>query len=517
MIAVAGLLLACLLPAQVPPPNAAAMVSEALHAKYRSALDGETRQLEAIAKKLAAEDKNAPVSEIRKLIPPAPSTDGLIRFDPLAEVVVGKVKGFASVPDGSGRSWRGEVDATRKQTAKDLFELAKRAATSNPRHYALAEACLRDVIARDPNHPEARRLLGFVPYEEGWATPFAIGRIKAGMTSHPVFGWVNAAWVPHLEKGELPARGELSGKETWLPSEQADAQRREFSQGWEISTEHFKIKTNVPLSEAITFGKSLETLHEVFESLFADVIGENSSLARRFKNPSTVGEIAAEPHFVSYFATRDEYIAHVRPLQGDGVEESLGIYLRAQKGRGRRGHAYFFRDLNGQLDVTATLHHEVSHQLLFESGVAGPNDYLKNVGNYWVFEGLGTFFETLNLSKPDHVEIGGLVGPRLAEARKNFREVGSLVPLAAFIRFDRDHFDGGDIFKNYQQANALATFLICAHDGAYREGFLDYVRDACKGALKRTTGKSLEDRVDRSSAELERELIDYLRETGQSK
>ena len=113
--------------------------------------------------------------------------------------------------------------------------------------------------------------------------------------------------------------------------------------------------------------------------------------------------------------------------------------------------------------------------------------------------------------------MGGLVGPRLAEARKSFEKEGALVPLAAFIRFDQDHFNRGDIFKNYQQANALATFLMSARDGTYREGFLDYVRDACKGALKRTSGKSLEDRVDRSASELEKELFAYLRSAKSAK
>ncbi len=510
MIPVAGLILACLFPTQVPNPNAAAKVSEALHAEHRSLLEHESGKLDAIVRKLRAEGRKETEAEVRKWIPVAPSPDGATRFVPLAEIVAGNAKGLASVPSGRETPWRGEVYAIRAQSSKDLFELAKRAASSNPKHYALADVCLRDVLARTPDHPEARRLLGFVPYQGGWATPFAIGRIKEGMTFHPVYGWVNASWVPHLEKGELPGRGGIGGRESWLPAEKADAQRREFSQGWEISTEHFQIKTNVPLSEAISFGRSLETLHEVFESLFADVIGENTSLARRFKSSTAVGEPKVEPHYVSYFAARDEYISTVRPFQGDTVDESLGIYIRASKGR-KRGHAYFFREVNGQLDVTATLHHEVSHQLLFESGVAGPNDYLRNVGNYWVFEGLGTYFETLTFTKNGDVEIGGLVGPRLAEARKSFEKEGTLVPLAAFIRFDQDHFNRGDIFKHYQQANALATFLMSARDGTYREGFLDYVRDACKGALKRTSGKSLEDRVDRSASDLEKELFAYLR------
>ena len=43
---------------------------------------------------------------------------------------------------------------------------------------------------------------------------------------------------------------------------------------------------------------------------------------------------------------------------------------------------------------------------------------------------------------------------------------------------------------------ALAVYLMQAHDGRHREGFLDYVRDAYTGAgSEATSGRTLEDRV----------------------
>ena len=94
--------------------------------------------------------------------------------------------------------------------------------------------------------------------------------------------------------------------------------------------------------------------------------------------------------------------------------------------------AYFFRDPGGQLPVTATLYHEVSHQLLFET--AGPNAYTKNVGNYWVFEGLGTYFETV-LPQPDgSLEVGGLAGPRIEAAIRSLVDQGQLDPAGRIHR-----------------------------------------------------------------------------------
>jgi hypothetical protein len=238
----------------------------------------------------------------------------------------------------------------------------------------------------------------------------------------------------------------------------------------------------------------------VFEALFADVIGESHlPLAQRFKTKLLTGEKPTEPHKVSYYATREEYVGYLRPIQGAEIEKSLGLYLPPKKGPARRGHAYFFRDQDGELAVSATLYHEVSHQLLFESGVANPSSYKNNYGNYWVFEGIGTYFETLTLNPDGTVRIGGRVGPRIEEARKNLVENGRMTPLSAFVKYDK------------------SSFLMLAGEGAYRESFLDYVKDACQGKIKGLSGRSLEDRLETPYATLESELVAYLKGTGVEK
>lgn len=497
---------------QVPDPNGEGLVASALRNERSTILDQEATRLTRLAGTLTADGRADDASLVLKRVPRPPARDGAIAFTPLPELVPAALKGhgLASLaPKDLGKThWLEAASKIEEETSRSLFRLADEAATTHPGHYALADACLRDVLARQPDHPEARRLMGFEPFQGGWATPYAAERIKAGMTFHAVYGWVKKAWVPHLEKGELPARG---GGETWLSAEQADAQRREFANGWEISTEHFGIKTNVPLSEAIRFGQRLEALHEVFEALLADVIGDRLPLARRYRNPKLVREPGTLPHLVSYYATKDEYVEVLRPLKGEGIAGTLGIYLPSARPKGTRGRAYFFRDLDGQIDVFATLCHEVSHQLLFESEIGGPSDYRKNLGNYWVFEGLGTFFESLTFQQDGTLTIGGLRAVRLKEAQRTFTAKADLVPLPAFVRLDMSRFNADpEIFRNYQQANALATFLMCGEQGAYRDGFLDYVRDAAKGLLRQPSNRSLEARIGKPLAEIEDELIAYL-------
>ena len=98
-----------------------------------------------------------------------------------------------------------ELAEIETRSAAELFKLAQRAPRPIRRRYALASLCLRAVLERQPDHQEARRLLGYVPHQGGWARPFAVEPAQEGNVNHPTFGWVPADWVPHLDRGELPA------------------------------------------------------------------------------------------------------------------------------------------------------------------------------------------------------------------------------------------------------------------------------------------------------------------------
>ncbi len=173
--------------------------------------------------------------------------------------------------------------------------------------------------------------------------------------------------------------------------------------------------------------------------------------------------------------------------------------------------AYFFRDQAGQIPVTATLYHEVSHQLLFET--AGPNAYTKNAGNYWVFEGLGTYFETVSPQPDGSLEVGGLIGPRIEEAIKSLVDQGRSTPLAEFVELDESTFmQKPQIYTNYQQAMALTVFLMQWHQGTYRDAFLDYVRDAYRGRVKRGTGRKLQDRLGQKYSNLDGQFLAFLKD-----
>jgi hypothetical protein len=496
---IAGLLL---LPLQIPRPFSAEEAARKLHSSYRSILDKESASLKALADRLTREGNAEAARSVLARIPRPSPPDGPTRFMPLPDVVAPRRAGQRSETDA-------RAEEILSHSATDLFELAQRAAKSNPPRYALAGECLRAVIERKPDHSESRRLLGYVPSQGGWARPFALQQVRDGYIDHPVFGWVKADWKPHLERGELPSPPSR-GKVRWLSVEEADRLRAEWKPPWQIPTEHFLIQSNVPLAAVINFGRRLEAFHDLFMALMADVQGENSPLARRFRDPHLTGDPTTKRHTVYYFASKEQYLDYLRPKYGANIERSIGFYDPPKSATGRNP-AYFFRDPNGDLPDTANLYHEVSHQLLFET--AGSNHYTQNSGNYWVFEGLGTYFETVEPQPNGSLEVGGRVGRRMEEAIHSLVGLGRMVPLEHFVGYDEAAFtqDDSEIYQRYQQAMALTVFLMQWHDCAYREGFLDYVHDAYRGRLRGGLGRKLDDRAGETYKKLEAQLVSFLK------
>jgi Protein of unknown function (DUF1570) len=516
LFAVVCYLTATLFEPQTAPSAVELKKPAELRAARELILAKERAKLQALAERLKAEGKTLEAEQAAPDPADAPSADGSSRFILLPEVVAAKPK---TTPT--------ERETIRLEAAKALFELAGQAAKP-PEYYAFADDCLRNVLARQPDHAEARRLLGFLSYQGGWATPFAADKLNRKFVYDATYGWVDGSWVPHLQRGELPGP---RGSNRWLPTADADALRRDWltkggmthqtfkSYTWEISTEHFKIYTDVPLNEAISFGRKLEDLYQLFFAIMPDAIDpDRLPIAQRFKKPDLKAVVPnpKDAFQVFYFATRDDYARFLAPFQGDEGRTNLGIYVPKKDSPVFGKVSYFFNDVNGQLDVESTLYHEASHQLLFET--AGPDDYGRNVGNFWVFEGLGTYFETLQHQPDGNLRIGGLIGPRIAQAQKRLLVDHDFLPIADLVACSKFQFwgknGGGSVYRNYAEAMALAVFLMQAGHERYREPFLEYIQDAYKGRFRASAGKPLarplDDRLGARYPDLDREFLEYL-------
>lgn len=495
--------------AEVPGPDAAERAGSALRAEREAIRDREAKALESLAGRLEKAGQQEAATAVRARIEPPTPERGPVRFEPLPDVV-SALELKPQVQDVMG------LAAILQESAEALFVLAGRAASAEVRRYALADECLRGVLRREPDHKEARRLLGYVPYQGGWALADAEGQLKLGQVQHPKYGWVPEAWVEHLEKGELPSKRIRGGQPSeWLPASEANGLRRSFDQGWRITTYHFRIQTNVPLDEAIVFGRRLEELYELFFSMEADLIGrERLPLARRFENPRLKPEAtpANEKMVVWYFASQDEYVNYLRPYVGRGAEVDLGRYLPAgvyNQRVLRDSRSYFYRDPDGKIASLDTLHHEGSHQILFES--AGRSHYERNSGNYWVWEGLGTYFETIRPQEDGSLLVGGLVGPRVEVALDLVVTQGKILPIGQLVAMDqRDYNAEPGVYVHYPESMVLAIYLMHGEGGRWRDDFLDYVRDAYEGRVT-PRSNTLEEHLGRTYQEIQDGLVEYLR------
>jgi hypothetical protein len=493
---------------QVPPPGGAQTRVAALRAEREALRTAEAEKLEGLAKRAGNEVESR---AIRDAIEAPPPEKGPIRFVPLSE--------FVSAPATDKKdnlAYQKERQAIQSDTAKKLVALAAKAAAPGISKFDLADECLRAALARDSDQPEARRLLGYIRHEGGWATPHAVELVKAGKVLDPTFDWVPREWIPKLRQGLLPGKVFVNGQPTqWLPADQANALRAQggILQGWQITTTpHFRIRTNVPLADAIDFGRRLEALHDAVFSLFADVIGpDRLPLALRYRNPKN--KVSEKSYEVYYFATRDEYITHLNNEYGRDESRSLGVYLNPGMIPGSKaGRSFFFSDPGGQLPVTATLYHEVSHQLLFDWG---GRSYEKNSGNYWVWEGLGTYFETLKPQADGSILLGALEGPRIDQARVRLLAHRQFVRIDEFCAMSKSLFNeerDERVYTHYAQAMALTIFLMHYEAGKYRDAFLDFVDDAYHGRIRPPGKRALENRLGVSSKVLDEAFLKWLKD-----
>ena len=290
---------------QVPPPLLER--SHELDDARRKIEAHEAAELNGLARRLDQHGESAPAQQVRQKIPPAVAPDGATRFVPIPEVVAP-----SPAPPSPASAWRLKLTEIQARSAADLFGLAHARPKASPRASGWRASASARLSTGSRITARRSRLLGFVPNEGGWAKPFAVGQLQKGYVLHPIFGWVLSEWVPRLDRGELPAppkRGQT--KTRWLPAAEADQLRAEWNPPWQISTEHFEIHTNVTLAETIRFGRQLESFHDLFMTLMADILVEKLPLVRRFKDPSMTGEPASKPHIVYYFATRDQYVDYL--------------------------------------------------------------------------------------------------------------------------------------------------------------------------------------------------------------
>jgi hypothetical protein len=386
----------------------------------------------------------------------------------------------------------GPVAAVDAEKAAAAFELAKQAAEAGDVSVALQHACKAATL--DPDHAEARQLLGYQRVGAHWAGAYAQRMLDSGHVWRREFGWIKAEHVDKYEQSLRPWAGR------WITAEE-DAQRHaSIDRGWTVRTDHFLVTTNVDRAAAADLAVRLETLYQLWRQLFGEFAVRPAVLEARLEGKQAKG-IVPRPFRVIYHRSREEYNAALIRRQPQ-IDITLGIYFDADR------QSHFFA---GADQDPGTIAHEAVHQFFYESA-AKPARRLAVSANVWAVEGAACYFESLverhANSSGRTFTIGTPEAGRLAAARHRRVVDNYYVPLAELSELgmtDLQHRP--DIARLYSQSAGLAAFFIDYKGGQYREAFRELLTLVYAG---RDTADKLSELTGRSYAELDREYHAFM-------
>ena len=380
--------------------------------------------------------------------------------------VLPREHGSLRVPDGvSGdrAEWYRRLLKLRQEQAAALYGLAQRAASRGQPW--LGYRLVLDSIRANPDHEAGRRVLGYVKYQNEWHTPYEVRMLRAGMVWHDKFGWLEKNQVPRYEHGER-----LLGS-TWIDAANDAALHADIHSGWDIETEHYRIRTNHNIESAVALAAKLEDLNRVWRTIFLGYYATEAEVASPLScgagvPPALAGgtpapQASRPPRMeVVYFHDKQQYIQALKPST-PFVAKSMGLYVAENR------TAYFYA---GSEDSTRTMFHEATHQLFQQSRPAA--DGAGKKANCWLIEGIAMYMETFR-REGDCFALGGLNDVRMQAARYHLRKGDYYLPFDKLVCLGVEDIQASpDIARLYSQIAAMTSFLVHYDDGRYRDALV---------------------------------------------
>jgi len=374
--------------------------------------------------------------------------------------------------------WYRRLQSLKQRQADRLFDLARRAIRS--RQASLAFDLVMAALRENPDHAGIRRLLGYQRYRGQWRTAYEADRLRKGQLWDDQFGWLPRSHVRRYHRGERYYRGR------WISAQQDAQLRADIHTGWDVETEHYRVRTNHSIQAGVRLATRLEELYRVWKQLFIRYYATADQVAALFDaspRATRIRRMRPIQHRVVYFRDRQAYnqaLQHVFP----NIEISVGVYLDQSR------TAYFFADDESD---DRTLLHEATHQLFHETrpvASAVGRDH-----NFWIIEGVAMYMETLRTEDGYHV-VGGFDDDRIVAARYRLLHDGFYVPLAELTSYGMAKLQSDPRIRTlYSQAAGLAHFLVHYDGGRYRDALVAYLRAVYTGqddpnTLVRLTGTS---------------------------
>jgi hypothetical protein len=460
-----------------------------LLAQYREEQRLFANDLERIAQACEERGLNGVAPRIRQLaVPLDPSS---VRFEPLPRQVQAPIP----VPADGEFSWQLTLRQHRKEYAATLDRLATQAIKAGLP--SLAFQWIREVALHDPDHPRARRLLGFVRYKDEWVSPFEAMKLKRNEVWTKQWGWLPASYVARYENGER-----LNGVR-WVSAERDAELRSDFNKGWVVRTEHYQLQTNHSLEFGVALASSLEEFHRFFEQTFAGFFYDAKRIQALFDNPTAATRAALKPFQVHYFRSKDEYVSR---LQHKPYRQHVAITNGVYDTDDQIVYSFFNPE---QPEAVTTLYHEATHQLL--AAHLRPSPVIAKEENFWLIEGIACYIESFQ-RQDGEVSLGNPKYERFLASRYRHLVDGYRFPLERFVAMGQDEFQRHpQIQNNYSLASGLVHFFMHASGGRYRDALIEHLRQLYQQAETGRRPASLEELTGVDFADLDAEYDQYVR------
>lgn len=394
------------------------------------------------------------------------------------------------------RYWRTQLRYHRKEYAKQLYLLSRRALNSG--HTSYAYDLIRETLVHDPDHPRAREVLGFVRLGDEWLSPFARKMKMTRYERHPEFGWLPRNQIDRYNQGERFVNGR------WMSADKEAVIRQDFQHAWEIQTDHYLIRTNHSLERGVELGIALEEFYDYFHQAFASFFNDPEQLKKLFEGGSRGAPVIPKPYRVNYYRTRQEYIDRLQPMF-PSIQATNGLYLTDDR------TAHFYHDPQRENDDT--LFHEATHQLLYESHLQ--HRPIAAEANFWIVEGIACYTESFRRHQDGGYTIGDPGHIRFMGARMNYLDRDYYVPLREFTEMGSLAFQTTptpQLARNYTQAAGMAHFFMHYDSGRYREALVAHLAQIYSNdSRKRQYPQGLDELTGVSLTELDRQYGEWLK------
>jgi hypothetical protein len=355
-------------------------------------------------------------------------------------------------------SWHAKFTDLRREQGERLFEQARTAAEA--KQEGAAYRLLHEVLRENPDHAEARRILGYVRGDRGWRHLAPRAKQRRNRGAHPMFGW---------------------------PSDQY----------WVVDSEHFAVTTNQSVRGGRQLADYLERVYSAWQQLFYEFWTVPGRLTARFKGQDV--SLGPDRTFdVVLFKDRAEYVRQLSSSEPQ-IEASIGFYAYTHK------TAFFYA---GDEAARTTWVHEVTHQFFQESGEVAPK-----VGervNFWVVEGVALYMESL-LDYDAYFTVGGAEAERLQFARYRRLCEDYYVPLETLVGYGREPFQNADdLPRLYSQCAGLVHGFLDVDRERQRGLFIAYLRNVYRGTSQ---PESLAREMGQAYSQLDQAYLDSLQVT----